>query len=181
MQDRDDGRHRDDDRHRDPRPDIRELRERAARLRADEGIYGGHTFRTHVDVGPAETHARALRDFDKRPGRHQPATRWTSEQALARAVDSVERSRRYRTKIVSAEADLRRGEPMQTVRPVVRIPLRDALGPDWRSGVAGHRADAGGVRPIRFTDSAEVVVVYRARPGGIWRLHTCYPLATDRA
>jgi hypothetical protein len=169
---------RDDDRFRSSRPDQRALRERVTNLRADEQRYRSHVFRNHVDIGPSGTRTRALDGFDPaRPGRSQSSdvTRWTSEHYLARAVMGVERSHDYRTKMTAAEEALRRGEPPHTVRPVVRIPLRDAIGPDWHSGVAGHVADSSGVRPSRFTNSAEVVAVYRARPGGGWYLQTCYP------
>jgi hypothetical protein len=159
--------------------DDRALRERAKQLRAEERAYGGHAFARHVDVGPAETRARAQRALvDPATGRahlRSDATRWTAEVHFARAVDSVERSQEYRNRIAQAEAALRRGEPPQTVRPVVRIPLRQALGADWSRAVAGHTADPTGVRTSRFTSRAEVVAVYRARPNGGWFLHTCYP------
>ncbi|MTD54788.1 hypothetical protein [Amycolatopsis pithecellobii] len=167
---------RDDGRSRSDRPD----RERVAKLRADERAYGGHTFQRHVDIGPAGTRERALRILAAHDGagchRAGDATRWTSEHALARAVGGVERSPEYRKRLASAEDAIRRGEPPQTVRPVVRVRLADVLGPAWRSGVAGHRADATRVQPTRFGAGAQVVAVYRARPGGGWVLHTCYPV-----
>jgi hypothetical protein len=159
--------------------DDRALRERVKRLRAEERAYGGHVFDRHVDVGPEYTSARAQRALvDPATGRAHPrsnATRWTTEIYLARAVDGVERSQEYRNRISQAEAALRRGEPPETIRPVVRIPLRQALSADWSRAVAGHAADPAGVRMIRFTPHAEVIAVYRARPGGGWFLHTCYP------
>lgn len=164
------------DRGRDTRSDPRQLKERRVKLRAEER---GHTFERHVDIGPAGTQARAQRLLTERgPVRqqHADATRWTSDYALARAVDGVERSPEYRTRMTAAEQALSRGEPPQLIRPVVRLPLRDAVGPDWRNAVAGHRADATGVRPIRFPETAQVVAVYRAKPGGGWYIHTCYPL-----
>jgi hypothetical protein len=176
-------RSRDDQRDRPVRSE-RDLRDRAAQLRADELRHTGHTFSRHVDVGPTQTEQRARQTFADRNGRDRHgvayATRWTSDRALARAVDGVERSRAHRTKIADGEAALQRGEPPATIRPVVRVPLREALGSAWRSEVAGHQADARGARPVRFADDAEVVAVYRARPGGGWRLHTCYPVPSVR-
>ncbi len=148
--------------------DDRSARERVKRLRDEERTYRGHAFRRHVDVGPAETRARAAQS-------RSDATRWTHETHLARAVGGVERSQEYRRSMAEAEAALRRGQPPQTVRPVVRIPLRQAIGADWSRAVAGHTADRNGVRMTRFTPQAQVVAVYRARPGGGWYLHTCYP------
>lgn len=157
-----------------------DLRERIAKLRADERTYRSHVFERHVDIGPATTQERAGRKFaaQSEAAQHRPshATRWTSDRHLARAVDGIERSSAYRTAIVSAKtATEQRGEAPQTIRPVIRLPLRDVLGPDWRSAVAGHSADRTGVRPARFTDTADVVAVYRHRPGVGWILYTCYP------
>ncbi|MDS0132739.1 MULTISPECIES: hypothetical protein [unclassified Amycolatopsis] len=164
-----------DDRFRDDRS----VRERVKHLRDEERTYRGHAFRRHVDVGPAETRARAQRALVDNPGGRahfrSNATRWTHETHLARAVGGVERSQEYRRSMAEAEAALRRGQPPQTVRPVVRIPLRQAIGADWSRAVAGHTADRNGVRMTRFTPQAQVVAVYRARPGGGWYLHTCYP------
>jgi hypothetical protein len=159
--------------------DDRTLRERVRRLRAEERVYGGHAFARHVDIGPAETRARAQRALlDPTTARvhfRSDATRWTADVHLTRAVGGVERSQEYRDRITQAEAALRRGEPPQTVRLVVRIPLRQALGTDWSRAVAGHSADPTGVRMTRFSPQAAVVAVYRARPNGGWFLHTCYP------
>ena len=169
-----------DDRSRATRHDERALRERATQLREDERKFGGHVFSRHVDVGPGATHSRAQQMLNQRDSRvsHRvaDATRWTSERSLVRAVDGVERTQAFKSRMSAAEDALRRGVPPETVRPVVRVPLHDALGPDWRSAVAGHRADATGVRQTTFTRTAEVVAGYRARPGGGWRLHTCYPV-----
>lgn len=159
--------------------DDRALRERVQRLRVEERAYHGHAFKTHVDVGPADTRVRAQSALpDPRTARahlRSDATRWTADVHLARATDSVERSKAYRDQMTQADAALRRGQPPQTVRVVVRMPLRQALGADWSRAVAGHTADPSGVRPTRFTPRAQVVAVYRARPNGGWFLYTCYP------
>lgn len=159
--------------------DDRSFRERAKLLRAEERAYGGHTFGRHVDVGPAYTWARVQRELvDRTTGLshfRSDATRWTSEVYLARAVDGIERSTEYRRSMAASETELRRGQPPPTVRPLVRVPLRQAIGADWSRAVAGHTADPAGIRMTRFGPRAAVVAVYRARPGGGWYLHTCYP------
>jgi hypothetical protein len=159
----------------------RRIRERTAQLRDDERRFGGHTFSRHVDVGPAQTQLRA-QELARNP-KHSggDATRWTSERGLTRAVMRVERSQEYRDKIAAAQAVLDRGEPAVLARPVVRVSARTALGPDWRQQVSGYRADADGkVRTLHFEDDAMLVAVYRPRPGGGWRLHSCYPVSNRR-
>jgi hypothetical protein len=160
----------------------RQMRDRAVQLRADESRYGGHAFLTHVDVGPAQTARRALERYQNPKNRQSygDATRWTADRALARAVMAVERTKEYRDRTAAAQAALDRGQPASLTRPVVRVAARDALGPDWRQHVAGHRADANGTRPMRFEDDAMVIAVYQPRPGGGWVLHTCYPVPNRR-
>jgi hypothetical protein len=160
----------------------RQMRDRTAKLRADENTHGGHAFRAHVDVGPTETARRAQQRYQDPANRQSygDATRWTSDRALTRAVMAVEHTQQYRDKTAAAQAALDRGQPTSLARPVVRVAARDALGPDWRQQVAGHRADANGVRPMRFHDDAMLIAVYRPRPGGGWRLHTCYPVPDRR-
>jgi hypothetical protein len=152
-------------------------------MRSEERRYGGHAFREHVDLSAADTARRAQTGVNMRgiPSQQRPsnATRWTSDRAMVRALDGIERTHAYRRGRTSAESALARGTPPGAVRFVVRVPLRDALGPGWRHEVAGHRATARGVEPSRFTDRSEVVAVWRAKPGGGWALHTCYPLPNN--
>jgi hypothetical protein len=160
----------------------RQIRDRTVQLRADEITYGGHAFRTHVDVGPTETARRALVRYQDPANRQSygDATRWTSDRALTRAAIAVEQTREYRDSTAAAQAALDRGQQASLTRPVVRVAARDALGPDWSRQVAGHRADANGVRPMHFEDDAMLIAVYRPRSGGGWILHTCYPVPDRR-
>lgn len=170
---RSDGRDRPDDRR------YRAERELVRELRAREVRDGGHAFSRHVDVSGVDTARRATREFSTSDGkgRNRPtnATRWTSDLAMARAVDHIQRSREFRDRSRAKGRLLENGANPDTIRFAIRVPLTDALGGEWRRHVAGHIADAQSVRPARFGPRSEVVAVFRARPAGGWSLHTCYP------
>ncbi|GAB3171921.1 hypothetical protein FHX75_1596 [Micromonospora palomenae] len=152
---------------------------RARSMRADELRNGGHTFREHVDVGPADTERRVRTGINARGVASlripEHATRWTSDRAVARAAEQVWRSPEAQRAVAEQNRARPHGGSPTTMGFTARISLPEALGPNWRSMVAGHSRSPDGIRTARFTDRSEAVAVWRMNDEGKWYLRTCYP------
>jgi hypothetical protein len=155
---------------------------RAEKMRANEKRNGGHTFREHVDVGPADTAQRARIGKRARGGidtrNIRDATRWTSERAAARAAERLWRDPQTQRRLASEMARYRAGAPVASMHVGARMPLHDAVGGNWRKHVAGHSVTSRGMVESRFTERSQAVGHWLMNDQGQWYLDTCFPQVT---
>jgi hypothetical protein len=171
------------------------LDSRAVKMRADEDRHQfqghpdrksreAHVFREHVDVGPKDTALRARTGTRARDGERGPvpahATRWTHERAAARAAERVWRDPETQRRLRAQMKLLHQGDPPSSLRVVRYLPLREAVGSNWRRYVAGHTAGSGGLRESRFTEHSVVKAVWKMDDDRKWYLQTCYPQVQAR-
>jgi hypothetical protein len=105
--------------------------------------------------------------------RPELACRFNSPEAMVAADDAVRSSPEFEARTSIAEAT-----GLDSI--AVRVPLERALGPSWRTEVAGveavgPREQPAGVHPVDFTGGQVQAVCYRDDPAGGWKTVTIYP------
>lgn len=65
--------------------------------------------------------------------------------------------------------------PLIEARASIEIPVRAALGPDWRRHVVGWTGQSRGRRRTEFPDTTVVYAAWRMDGSRRWYNHTCYP------
>ena len=181
-----DGRTREGDRARDRERDRARTdgrtRQRADAIRAREKQGVGHAFTEHRDVTVRQLDRRVTSGVNARGRREKvpvrDATRWHSDDALIRTADAAWRSDAGRAARERQERKYRAGQLQRSeMKFTATVPLRDALGPEWRVQVEGRSvtAVAGASRPTRFPDGTRGFACWRMGEDGRWYLVTCFP------
>jgi hypothetical protein len=105
--------------------------------------------------------------------RPELACRFNSPEAMVAADDAVRSSPEFEARRSTAEAT-----GLDAI--AVRVPLERALGPSWRTEVAGveavgPRVQPAGVHAVDFTGGQVQAVCYCDDPAGGWKTLTIYP------
>lgn len=143
--------------------------------------YPPHAIEYHLNA-PDELLTRRLREKSttSADGRTD-ATTFTDPAALVMAEGKAWRTRTATEKVNERSAERQNTTPLPPVRQI-RIPIEQALGPDWRDHVRGlSKRPDGRIVPTEFPDDTVVYTLWRRDGRGEWQLQTCFPEIPRRA
>lgn len=161
--------------------DAAEIRQRAQVLRLRELTrpQWGHAFREHVDATDEQLRRRAGTGINAR-GHAQDsvpehATRWQSAAACVISADALWHTREAQQARKEIDARMAAREPTRQGF-LVRLPLSQVLGPDWRDDVYGRSRESHGRELSQWRTDSQAVAMFRKQADGRWHLYNCYPL-----